>query len=167
MAHAEPAQMPAPAVAPAETRLAGDFRYAELDGERAARAQAIERSVDKVFFALRGIARGRLEDKTKISSAVSLRFEGGNIRCSIPGAPDAVSPADGRAVDYTVAGETVKLSQRVDGGRLVQSFSTPEGSRTNTYVPSDDGERYAMQVNISSPRLPTSVMYTLTYARKR
>ena len=163
MAKAEPAQLPAPAVASAETRLGGDFRFAEVDGERGARVQAIERSVDKLFFALRSIARGRLEEKTKISSAVSLRFEGGNIHCGIPGAPDAVS----RAVDYTVAGETVKLSQRIDSGRLVQSFSTPEGARTNTYVPTDDGERYAMLVNISSPRLPTSVMYTLTYARKR
>jgi len=165
--HGEPAQAPQSAGPTAEARLAGDFRFAELGGERAARAQAIDRSVDKLFFALRGIARGKLEDKTKIASAVTLHFENGNVRCGIPGAPDAVSPADGRVVDYTAAGETVKLSQRMAGGRLVQSFSTPEGSRTNTYVPSDDGNEYTMQVNVSSPKLPTSVMYTLTYARKR
>jgi hypothetical protein len=163
----EPAQTAPAAIAAAEARLAGDFRFAELGGERAGRKQAIERSVDKVFFAVRGVARGKLEDKSKIASAVTLRFENGNIRCGIPGAPDAISPADGRAVDYTAGGETVKLSQRMTGGRLVQSFSTPEGSRTNTYIPSDDGNLYAMMVNISSPRLPTAVMYTLTYAKQR
>jgi hypothetical protein len=164
-AHAEPAHTQLGPGTTAEARLSGAFRFAELPGERAALTAAIERSVDKLFFALRGIARRRLADKTKIASAVTLRFEGDTIRCGIPGAPDAVSPADGRPVDYTVDGETVKLSQRMDNGRLVQWFRAADGARSNTYVPSDDGSRMTMEVNITSPKLPTSVMYSLTYAR--
>lgn len=171
-ARAEPSESPATPVAPTapaptpESRLTGDFQFAGGDGERAARTRAIEKSVAEVFFAIRGIARTKLEEKTRIASAVTLRFENGQIRCGIPGAPDAVSPADGRSVDYTVGGETVKLTQRMDGGRLVQTFASADGSRTNIYVPSDDGERYSMQVTVSSPRLPIPVVYSLTYARK-
>lgn len=163
--HAEPSE--APAALSAEARMAGDFLFAGGDAERTALTRAIDRSVAPFFFAIRGIVRGKLEDKTKIASRVTLRFENGQIRCGIPGAPDAVSPADGRPVDYTVGGDTVKLSQRVDGGRLVQTFATADGSRTNIYVPTEDGERYTMHVTIKSPKLSVPVVYALTYARKR
>ena len=114
-----------------EDRVAGDFQFAGGDKDRAARVLAIERSVAPLIFLIRGIARDKLDDKTKIAAVVSFRFENGKIRCGIPGAPDAVSPADGRSVNYTAFGDTLKLSQRVDGGATSRR-SRPRMERERT-----------------------------------
>jgi hypothetical protein len=149
-----------------EPPLAGLFTFAGGEAERRGVAQAIDRSVHPLFFAIRGIARGKLEDRTAIARTIAFRFEPPQVRCSIPGAPDAVSPESGAAVDYKVMGDTVKLSHRKEGDRLVQTFTSGDGTRTNVFVPSADGKSFTMQVTITSPRLSVPVRYALTYARR-
>ncbi len=53
-------------------------------------------------------------------------------------------------------GETVKLSHRKDGERLVQTFTSVDGTPTNVFVPGPDGKSFTMQVTITSPRSRTS-----------
>lgn len=153
------------ASAEAAPRWSGTFQFAGGQAEKTGVDKAIDRSVAPLFFAIRGIARGKLEDRTRVAARMGFRIEGSNVRCSVPGAPDAVSPLDGTAVDYTVLGETVKLSQRRDGDRLVQTFASADGKRVNVIAPSADGTRVTMLVTVSSPRLPVPVTYGLTYAR--
>ena len=166
-AHADPTRSEAPAPAPATSAdpLEGTFVFAGGAAGRQAVARAIDRSVRPFFFLVRVIARGKLEDRTRIAPEVMFHFEGDRIRSRIPGAPDAVSPASGAPVDYTVLGETVKLSHRREPGRLVETFAGAEGTRTNVVVPSPDGARFTMHVTISSPKLSVPVRFALDYAR--
>ena len=65
-------------------RYAGSYRYAGNEAEQTARAMAIDRSVEGFFFAVRGMARAKILDRTRIMPTCKFEFSGGNIRCSAP-----------------------------------------------------------------------------------
>jgi hypothetical protein len=146
-------------------RFNGSFRYAGSTGEEAARRAAIDRAIDSLFFAIRGIARSRLSNGTKIDPWVSFSLAASKIRVRIPLSPEAVSPDDGAAVDYVNDGERSKLSQRIAGSKITQVFAADEGKRMNEWVLSPDGATLVLNVTISSPKLTRPVVYSLTYKR--
>ena len=148
------------------TRYAGSYRYAGSAAEQKARADAIDRSVGTFFFAVRGIARAKVADRTRIMPTCKFDFSGGNIRSTVPGHAVAVSPETGAPAAYRVDDDAVVLSQRFDGQRLVQMFRADEGgTRTNEFMLSPDGALLTMKATLSSPKLSVPVVYTLTYRR--
>jgi hypothetical protein len=147
-------------------RFTATFNYAGDAREQAARKAAIDRAVDSLFFAIRGIARSRLDAGTKIDPNVAFNFPPGKIRVKFPGAIDAVSPDNGAAVDYVDDGEKSKLSQRLfTPGRLTQVYAADDGRRTNEWSLSPDGSTLVVRVTISSPKLSAPAIYNLTYKR--
>lgn len=146
-------------------RFTGNFRFAGDAREQAARRAAIDRAIDGLFFAIRGIARSRLSDGTSIDPTVAISFGKGTIRVRVPQAPEAVSPDSGAAIDYVSDGEKSKLSQRLVAGKLTQVFAADDGRRTNEFTLSPDGATLTERVVVTSPKLSAPVIYVLTYKR--
>jgi hypothetical protein len=147
-------------------RFAASFRYVGSSDEQAARRAAIDRGIETLFFAIRGIARSRLSDGTKIEPWVAFSFDADRIRFRAPSG-DAVSPASGAAVDHGSGGDRSKLSQRLAPGKITQTFVAGEGQRTNEWTLSPETGTLSLKVTVSSPKLSHPVVYTLTYARVR
>jgi hypothetical protein len=154
------------AVPDLRTRFAGLYRYAGTAAEQKARLDAIDRSVGTLFFVVRGMARAKVTDRTRIMPTCKFEFSGGNIRSTVPGLAVAVSPETGAPAPYRVDDDAIVLSQRFDGQRLIQTFRADEGgTRTNEFVLSPDGAVLTMNATLSSPKLSIPVVYTLTYRR--
>ena len=145
---------------------AGSFRYAGDQKERQARADAIDRGVSSFFFAVRGIARSKLEDRTRILATCAFEFTEGKIRSIVPGHPIAASPETGAPTDYRIDADAFILTQRFEGKRLVQTFVADDGgTRKNEFTLSADGKLLFMKATLTSPKLKAPLVYTLTYAR--
>jgi len=145
-------------------RFSASFRFTGSSSEEAARRAAIDRGIDSLFFMIRGIARSRLTDGTKIDPWVAFSFDAEKIRVRVPSATH-VSPANGAAVDYVSGSDRTKLSQRIEAGKITQLFIAGEGRRMNEWVLSPDARTLALTVTVSSPKLTRPVIYKLTYAR--
>jgi hypothetical protein len=165
---------PRPARADAEARAAvpderarfsASFFFTGSSTEEAARRAAIDRGIDSLFFAIRGIARSRLSDGTKIDEWVAFSFDAEKIRVQVPSSAH-VSPANGAQVEIG-GGDSTKLSQWLEPGKLTQVFTADEGWRRNVWTLSPDGRRLSLTVTVASPKLTRSVVYTLTYLRTR
>jgi hypothetical protein len=147
-------------------RFSASFRYVGSRNEEATRRDAIDRGVDGFFFAIRGIARSRLSDGTKIDPWVNFSFDADNLRVRVP-STTTVSPANGTFVDHGSGGDRSKLSQRLTDGKITQMFVAGEGQRVNEWMLSPDANRLLLKVTVSSPKLTRPVVYTLTYERAR
>jgi hypothetical protein len=149
-----------------QRRFAGFYRYAGDAAEEKARMDAIDRSARSVFFAFRGVARSKLDRRTRIIPDGRFEFSDGNIRSIAPGYPAAVSPQTGAPAPYLLGDYATVLSQRFDGDRLVQIFEAEEGAaRKNEFTLSPDGSTLTLRTTLSSPKLSIPVGYTLTYRR--
>lgn len=147
-------------------RFAASFRYVGTSAEQAARKTAIDRGIDSLFFMIRGIARSRLSEGTKIEPWVNFSFEDEKVRVRAPSS-DIVSPANGAVVDYRSGNDRTKLSQLFAGGKLTQTFVADGGQRMNEYTLAPDANTLLLKVTVSSPKLTRAVVYTLTYGRVR
>jgi hypothetical protein len=147
------------------SRYAGLYRYAGDAREQKAHDEAIDRSVETFFFALRAMARAKVAARTRIAPTYKLEFSGGAIRATIPGRAVAVSPENGTPAPYRVDDEPIVLSQRFEGAGLVQTFRSDDGARRNDLTLSPDGTVLTMKATLSSPKLSVPVTYTLTYRR--
>jgi hypothetical protein len=145
-------------------RFAASFRYVGSSGEQAARRAAIDRGIDTLFFAIRGIARSRLSEGTKIEPWVAFSFDADKIRMRDPSG-QAVSPANGAPVEHASGGDRSKLSQRLSVGKITQVFVGDGGQRMNEWVLSPESGTLSLKVTVSSPKLSRPVVYTLTYER--
>lgn len=164
-AHADEAGDASPTAA--RDRFAGNFAYGGGAAQDKAREDAIEKATDSMFFATRGIARGRLKDKTVIRQQIGISFGGGNITTTFSSLPAAVSPENGSPAPYKSGDDTVQLTQKITpDGKLVQSFTASDGNRTNTYSLSADGKTLTMAVVVTSTKIPQPVRYMLTYVRR-
>ena len=156
----------APSVQELRSRFAGLYRYAGDAREQQLRLDAIDRSVASLFFAVRGVARSKIEDRTRIMPTCKFEFGDGQIRSTVPGHAVAVSPETGAPAPYRVEDDPIVLTQRFEGDRLVQVFRADEGgTRRNEFSVSADGALLFVKATLSSPRLSVPVVYTLTYRR--
>jgi len=150
----------------ARRRLAGDYLFIGGTRERSTVPAAVDRSVDGMFFLVRGIAYDRLMRSCEICNTYTVSFTD-QVTVAGPCQIADVSPADGSEVDHrTKYDETSKLSQRIVDGALVQYFRGEEGARRVVWTLDPDGATLHVQVVISSKHLPHPVDYTLTYRRK-
>jgi hypothetical protein len=161
------AQPPPPSQdASLRTRFTGDFRFAGGTAEEDARERAIAQGTSGLFFAIRGIARSKVRDRTRIAPWLKLDFPNQQIRSIVPEAPPAISPGDGSAATYAFGNESLILTQRFVGDRLVQWFRGRDGSRQNDYQVAPDGKTLKIWVRVESPKLTSPVVYSLTYVKQ-
>lgn len=147
--------------------LEWNHRYAGGDEGRAAIEGAIDEATEDMNAMIRGVARRRLREANPVLEDIGFSLGGDPLRASYVGGRIIETPASGAAVDWVDPfGDTVKVSQRWSDRELVQHMFDDDGSRTNVYRFSEDGQRMTMSVTIESPRLPKAIRYRLEY-RKR
>jgi len=149
------------------TLFSNSFIFVGGAKERTALDEAIERSLDGMIFIAKPIARPKLRKASRILPSFSFEFPEGWIRSLTPGNPVAMSRDSGEVARFTSGdGEQLRLSQRFLGLKLVQDFSSSEGTRRNEYSISPNGSTMGLTVTITSSKLPQPLVYKLTYQKK-
>jgi hypothetical protein len=145
--------------------LVGRFHYVGGAAEEAQRKAAINVGIESMFFAIRPIARYRLDNATRTTQWIHFQFDGRQLRTRGPDALDLNAPVNGSEVINTWRGEKTRVSQRLTQNGLVQSFIADEGSGRNDWTLSPDGKTLTVKVTIASKHLPKSIVFTQTYRR--
>jgi len=161
-------------LAPAGPATAQDDARARLQGTFVNDAQpaeairtAIDAAVAKMNFVTRPIARGRLRKANVVHRRVEIAQTAQEISVTFDSYTPVRMPADGRTAKWTRDdGETFDVSASWNGDRLVQTFKGEDGQRINTFGLGPDGVAHTVQVEVTSPRLPAPVRYSLTFTRK-
>jgi hypothetical protein len=151
--------------APLPAGLEGRFDFSERPGEREALEQAIEGTARQLSFLIRPIARSRLRAGNRVAPWVEIHGQGDQISIRYQGRSPMVARADGTPTTWkNEDGSTLTITHRLDGPTLVQVLRTGEGARTNRFSAGPDGS-LRLAVEITSPRLPVPLRYSLTYGR--
>ncbi|MFW5926126.1 MAG: hypothetical protein ACOCV4_08155 [Myxococcota bacterium] len=158
---------PARADAPDLAEFAGAY---ELRAPRGRAQKVIEHAIERVTAEMglmrSTLAQERLQQDMSHSRKIRIRVDGQQV----------VVEMDGTRVEATVGedhGSTVKLPNgkwarpvhRFENGQLVQELLTRRGTRRNTFALAHGGRELRLDVEISSPRLPSDVEYALRYRR--
>jgi hypothetical protein len=146
-------------------RLQGYFRDMPGAGNAQRRDEGVARAVEALFVLIRPMAHSRLTEANPVFPTVRIAFYDGIIDVATPPVI-ARSPENGAT--RTVTGldrETNQLVQAFTSDALVQTSWREAGSRTTRFVPSADGQRLTLHVQIRSGRLPVPVRYSMSYAR--
>jgi len=148
--------------------LAGTFVYVGGPTEKASIQAAIDKALGDLVFLARPFARGRLEETNKPIAQVTIGHEGGDLVVTYNNESRAASPSNGTSIDWKspIDDKIHKLSTKVQGGKLIQTFVGDDGTRRNTFSVKNGGKSLEMVVRVSSPHLPTTIEYSLTYARR-
>lgn len=146
--------------------FAGEYVFVGGQKERDGIDAAITAAMDAVNPVVRSLGRKRLHETTQVPKRVTIELEGERAQISFDGKGHSVS-LDGSAIKAESAeGEKVKVSHRMRGSSLVQLIDGIGGDRQNRFRLSSDGSRLTCDVEISSPQLPVSVEYRLTFKRQ-
>lgn len=126
---------------------------------------AIGTTVAKMNFIARPIARGRLRKDNPAYRRVVIVLAPEEISVAFDDDPPVRMPAGGDIVKGTGDGEALDVSAHWQGEKLMQTFKAKDGQRTNTFSLGADGLALQLDAEITSPRLPVPVRYTLSFAR--
>jgi hypothetical protein len=146
--------------------FAGTWIYAGGGGQRAKLEAAIEAATDDMNFIVAPIARSRLRDSTKVRQQLVITLDAGKISVGSEGANPAVTPNNGSAPWVNPDGDTLTVTQKVNGDKLSQTFAAGDGSRNNIYKLNKDGTALTMNVTVKSSQLTIPLTYALTYKKK-
>ena len=144
--------------------FSGTYAFSGGESERQALREAVDAAVAEMNPLVRGIARDRLLESNKIAQTVAIAADGDAVTVSFDErAYTAVLGAS--AVEVTgVTGDTLQLTHRLSGKRLIQMFDGKRGSRRN--VIGVRGKQLRISVTVRSDSLPNDLEYQLTFARK-
>jgi hypothetical protein len=146
-------------------RLQGYFRDIPGAGNAQRRDEGVARAVEALFVLIRPMAHSRLTEANPVFPTVRIAFYDGIIDVATPPLA-ARSPETGaRGTMRGIDGETNQLVQAFTSDALVQTSWREAGSRTTRFVPSADGQRLTLHIQIRSGRLPVPVRYSMSYAR--
>ena len=171
LVRAEPVMAPAPPPVPAPITSAdfvGRYRFVGGQSQRAKVAAAIEATVDSLPLMFRGIARKRLTQANPIDTSLDIGVKGGEVRTSFASGFSVTCPLDGPAVRArSMDGQKLDVRMRSQGAKLVQQIKSRSSSGAGkvVFVLSEDRSRLTVHHEVSSPRLPVPVRYSLSYAR--
>jgi hypothetical protein len=127
--------------------------------------QAIDAAVADMNFITRPIARSRLKKTNSLAHRITIARQGETISVRFDERKPAEMPADGSVVKWTGEdGEQFDVFARVESSRLVQTFKAEDGQRVNSFS-AEDAQRLTLEVQVTSPRLPKPLTYSVHYKR--
>ena len=127
--------------------------------------KAIEAATADMNFITRPIARSRLKKTNTMAHRIAITRQAETVTVRFDERKPAEMPADGNVVKWTGEdGEQFDVFARTDNGRLVQTFKAEDGQRVNSFT-AEDAQRLTLEVQVTSPRLPKPLTYTVHYKR--
>ena len=125
----------------------------------------VDRTVARMNFLIRGIARTRLLKTQLAFPVITVMSTASEFRIRHDGGTDVAhtdlaTPVRAKAPDGSSI--VVRLST---GAQLVQSYESSDGRRENRYTLSADRSKLTVDVLVTSPRLPEDIRYRLVYKR--
>jgi hypothetical protein len=127
--------------------------------------KAIEAAVADINFLTRPIARSRLKKTNSMAHRITITRQAETVTVRFDERKPAQMPADGSLAKWTDEnGEQFDVFARVEDARLVQTFKAEDGQRVNSFSP-QDAQRLTLEVQVTSPRLPKPLTYTVRYKR--
>lgn len=156
---------PSPAARP-EERYAGTYVYSGIAAEKVAIQTAVDRATEGMVG--KNIARGELMKRAEIRPSYTIRFDGkGNVAIETPGFPPEISPVDGTEVQFkNKYGDDLQNRQHFVGGALLQESRAHDGGGSTRFQLQPDSTTMIVTRVSQSPKLPGTVEYSLTYARR-
>jgi len=151
---------------PLEERYAGTYLYAGSDAEQATIKAVVDHATEGMVG--RNIARGELMKRAEIRPSYTIHFDGkGNVAVETPGFPSEISPVDGTEVQFkNKYGDVLQNRQHFVGSELLQESRTHDGGGSTRFQLQPDGTTMIVTRVSQSPKLPGTVQYSLTYARR-
>jgi hypothetical protein len=127
--------------------------------------KAIETAVADMNFLTRSIARSRLKKTNSLARRIAITRQAETVTVRFDERKPAEMPADGSVIKWTGEdGEQFDVFARVENARLVQTFKAEDGQRVNSFS-TEDAQRLTLEVQVTSPRLPKPLTYTVRYRR--
>lgn len=145
--------------------FSGSYKVAASEAEKATRQKSVDTTVSEFFALTRPIARGRIEKKTHIAEWVTIKQSPTNVVIQFEGRGLETCPFSGSTKGKDPEGNDAEFAAHWQGGKLVQTVTTEEGKRTNTFTLQPDGS-LKLHVELRSTKFKTPVQYTLSYAKK-
>lgn len=128
--------------------------------------KAIEAATADMNFLTRPIARSRLKKTNALAQRIAITRQAETISVRFDQRKPAEMPADGSVVKWTGEdGEQFDVFASTEDGRLVQTFKAGDGQRVNAFRV-EDAQRLTLEVQVTSPRLPKPLTYTVRYRRE-
>lgn len=128
-----------------------------------ARNAAVEKASKEFNFAIRAIARKRLQKSSRPYSTIRLEVSGdGTVVFEREGSDAITAKVGGEAVPWLE--NQVSFTRREADSALVQTFRAEDGVRTFVYRMDPDGKGFLLDVKLESPKLDAPLEYTLHYA---
>ena len=128
---------------------------------------AIDRSVARMNFIIRPIARRRLVKANHLFSTLTFVMRADSISVMFAGMNPIVTPRDGGFAPWVrgETGEHYDVYTAQEGDTLRQVIATDDGQRENDFQFFEDGARIELHVTLTADRLPTPLRYTLIFRR--
>lgn len=143
---------------------AAQYRFVGGTAERDALAGAIDDVVSEMNILAREIARGRLSDSNPIPKKITIGRNGEVLAIAFDDR-SYEAPLDGSKTRVQgITGDMLRYHVVVAEKRLDQVFDGDQGGRHNTMRRRGD-TGMAMQVKVTSERLPKALEYKLTFRR--
>ncbi|MFB6350851.1 MAG: hypothetical protein ABEN55_06180 [Bradymonadaceae bacterium] len=149
-----------------ETRIEGTWEATTSDAKAREKIDGeIDELVAKMFFFKRPFARSQLREATQPCSTIRIELGDDDVTMQCDDRQPTPSPKDGSPTDWTSAdGETYTLTQHVKSDRVVQTFDSGNGVRTNTYR-LKDADTLVLDVELDSDQLPEPLTFERTFER--
>lgn len=164
VATATPTASDAPDPADAQAAVAGTYDFVGGTNEQQARNASMEAAVSGLFFMIRPFARMGLEMSKPVPAQLDISFERNVVLVNITDGYPAQSPVDGSRHHLH---HDIHFSHHFnERNELVETFITPNGGRTNVFVPMPDGKTLEERVEIKADKLPKVIRFTLTYRKQ-
>jgi hypothetical protein len=128
---------------------------------------AIDHTVAHMSFIVRPIARHRLARTNHPPLHITFGVRHDTVVVTLEHTNPIQTPRDGHAVPWAsgVSSETYSASITFAGDTLRQLILASDGQRIDAFVFHEGGDRVDMHVTLSADRLPTPLVYTLTFRR--
>jgi hypothetical protein len=136
--------------------------------EEARRAinEEINELVAKMFFVKRPFARSQLKGATDPCAELTVAADDENVSIICNGKKPTITEGKGEPKKWVSReGEEYTITQKLEDDRIVQTFDSGGGVRTNVYRLKDD-ETMVLDVTVESGKLPEPLTYTRTFRKK-
>ena len=143
----------------------GDWDLAATAQEDARREAAVETALEDFPRLFRGRAREGLTRMTTPRAELHIQVRGERVELRGDGGPAVTLRIGGGEREVEHEGRVGHIRATEQDGKLVLRMRGENGTRTTTYLVSEDGRRLVLQIVLTGERLSSPLRYRVTYER--